>query len=516
MAVIDFFDRGWSLDPSAIVYRTDHETWTYDEAGRTSCQIAHALLRDGLRRETKVAVLSPNSPLAWVCVLGIWRAGGAWVPLNPDHPAEENARLLGQLDVEILFYDPSVAKQVETVRQEVPHLRFIALERGTADPDLTSWIAGEPVTRPDVVHEMDEVVAVSPTGGTTGVPKAVMNTHRSLSVMVAHHMLALSYPEDAPIVNLAAAPMTHSSGIFTLHATARGGSVVVVPGAQVDTIIKAVETQGITEMFLPPTVLYRLLQVLDERTIDTSSLRYVIYGAAPMSVEKLRRGIERLGPIFTEVYGQSEAPASISFLLPHEHMADGQVASDERLASCGRPSPFVTLAIKDPVTGREVKHGETGEVCVRGDLVMKGYYKDPERTAETIRDGWLHTGDLGHVDRAGYLYLTDRKKDMIISGGLNIYPNEVEQVIWGHPDVEDCAVIGVPDDDWGERVTAVVEPKPGRTVDGAEIIARCRAALGAVRTPKQVIVEQLPRSANGKVLKKDVRARFWTASDKSI
>lgn len=517
MAIIDFFDRGWMMNATGVAYRTDSEAWTYEEAGRASCRIAHALLSAGIARETKVAVLSPNAPIAWICVLGIWRSGGAWVPLNPSSPVSDNATLLGRFDVEVVFYDPSLKEQVEQIRARHRNIRFIALGEGTDDVDLDSWMEGHPDTRPDIAYDMDDVVAVAPTGGTTGLPKGVMNTHRSFSVMVAHHMLAFVYPDDAQIVNLAAAPMTHSAGILTLHVTARGGSVVVVTRASPDTILAAIEGHGVTEMFLPPTVFYRLLEELEHRDADTSSLQYLIYGAAPMSVEKLRLGIERLGPVLVECYGQMEAPAAIAFLRPQEHLIDGKVAADSRLSSCGRPYPLLALAVKDPETGAEVAAGETGEICVQGDLLMKGYYKDPERTAEAIRDGWLHTGDLGHVDHEGYLQLTDRKKDMIISGGFNVYPGEVEQVIWAHPAVEDCAVVGAPDEDWGERVTAVVELKPGAVVSADEVQRRCREALGPVRTPKDVVfVDRLPRSVNGKVLKKDVRAMFWADYGRTI
>ena len=517
MAIIDFFDRGWSIDPTAIAYRTDDSVWTYDDAGRTSCRVAHALLDSGVRRETKVAVLAPNDPLAWICVLGIWRAGGAWVPLNPSSPVGDNATLLERFDVEILFYDVSLRDQAEQIRDRNADLRLIALGEGTDDVDLAQWMAGMPETRPTIDYDMDDVVAIAPTGGTTGLPKGVMNTHRSFSVMVAHQMLALGYEPADRIVNLAAAPMTHTAGLLSLQTTARGGTVVIVPRATPEYILPAIETYGVTDIFLPPTVVYRILDVLDEREVDTSSLRYLLYAAAPMSVEKLRLGIAKLGPIFIECYGQMEAPAAISFLRPAEHLVNGELAPEARLSSCGRPYPLVTVAVKDPETGAEVAVGETGEICVRGDLLMKGYYKDPERTAEAIKNGWLHTGDLGHLDDEGYLHLTDRKKDMIITGGFNVYPGEVEQVIWSHPAVEDCAVVGAPDQDWGERVTAVVELKPGQSVEAEQLVALCRESLGAVRTPKEVIfVDRLPRSVNGKVLKKDVRSRFWPASGRSI
>ncbi|MET9026563.1 AMP-binding protein [Nocardia sp. NPDC004168] len=510
MAIIDFFDRGRAINPAGVAYRTDDEVWTFDEAGALSCRIAHALLSAGMRRESKIAVLSPNSPLAWICVLGAWRAGAAWVPLNPAHPVSENIRLLRRFDVEVLFYHPALADQVAELKTAAPEVGvYIALAAGTDDVTLRDWTAQHPTAPPRVGYAMDDVVAVAPTGGTTGAPKGVMNTHRSLSAMVTHQMMALVHPAGAPIVNLAAAPMTHTAGLFSLQATARGGAVVIIPRATPERVLDAIERHRVTDLFLPPTVIYRLLEALRQRTADTSSLRYLTYGAAPMSTEKLRAGIERLGPVFLEGYGQMEAPAAISFLRPDEHLIDGRVAPEHRLRSCGRPYPLATVAILDE-SGAEVAAGVTGEICVRGDLVMKGYYKDPERTAETIVDGWLHTGDLGHRDAEGYLHITDRKKDLIISGGFNVFPGEVEQVIWSHPAVRDCAVVGAPHPDWGEVVTAVVELEAGQTVGEAELIARCRERLGPVRAPKAVVfVDQLPRSVNGKVLKKEVRERFW-------
>lgn len=215
-------------------------------------------------------------------------------------------------------------------------------------------------------------------------------------------------------------------------------------------------------------------------------------------------------------YGQTEAPASISYLTPAEHFVDGQLASDARLASVGRPNPLVRVEIVGE-RGELLKQGETGEICVRGDLVMKGYYRAPDKTAETIVDGWLHTGDIGHLDRDGYLHITDRKKDMIISGGFNVYPSEIEQVIWAHPAVQDCAVIGVPDDKWGEAVKAVVELNAGQQVSAEELVALCKEKLGSVKAPKSVdFVAALPRSTAGKVLKKDLRERYWQGQQRRI
>jgi acyl-CoA synthetase (AMP-forming)/AMP-acid ligase II len=525
MAIIDFFDRGWRLDPAATAYIGSERSWTFQEAGEMSCRIAHALLDADLGRTAKVGVLSPNDPLAWICVLGTWRAGLAWVPLNPTMPAEDLQRLIDGFDCDVLFYHPSMAPKIAELVPLLPNVKhYVCLgeqdahaDPATAEhPQLEPWLAQAPSTAPDVRYEMDDVVAIASTGGTTGMPKGVMNTHRSLAVCLAHVLMSLQYRADERIVNLAALPMTHASGVFCLAATSCGGTVVVLSKAEPGAVLDAIEKHRVTELFLAPTVVYRLLEVPDLARRDLAALRYLVYAAAPMSTEKLRVAIDLLGPVMTECYGLVEAFAGISFMRPEEHFIDGQVAPDSRLASCGRPNPLITVEIHDP-EDRALPPGQSGEICVRGDLVMKGYYKAPDKTAETVVDGWLHTGDVGHFDHEGYLFITDRKKDMIISGGLNIYPSEIEQVIWGHPAVQDCAVIGIPHHDWGEAVTAVVELNPGARVHAEELIALCKERLGSIRAPKRVeFVDSLPRSANGKVLKRAVREHYWAGHTRQI
>jgi acyl-CoA synthetase (AMP-forming)/AMP-acid ligase II len=269
-------------------------------------------------------------------------------------------------------------------------------------------------------------------------------------------------------------------------------------------------------LFLPPTVIYALLETPGIESRDFSSLRYLMYGAAPMSLDKLRRAIEMFGPVMHQGYGQTEAPGSIAFLRPGDHFVDGKIAPDSRLSACGLPAITNAISIQDD-HGQHLAQGENGEICVGGDIVMKGYYKQPDKTAEAIVDGWLHTGDIGHLDAEGFLHITDRKKDLIISGGFNVYPSEVEQVIWSHPSVLDCAVIGVPDEKWGEAVKAVIELKPGQSVSAEDIIALCKDRLGSVKAPKSVdFIATLPRSPVGKVLKKDIRAAYWTQADRKI
>ena len=518
MAIIDFYDRGWAINPTGTAYIQDERSYSFNEVGELSCRIANKLLALGLPKETKGAVWSTNDVTAWGCTLGLWRANMCWIPVNARNSAEENHYILDAFDCEVMFYQSYFAEIIAELRPKLPKIKhWICIDASAADaPSLDEWSSGQPNTRPEVPFEMDDMVMLSPTGGTTGMPKGVMNTHRSTQTFIAHYMLACPYGADEKPVNLAAAPMTHTAGLLAVPCTAQGGTVVVVTKPDPALILGAVAKHKVSEFFLPPTVIYKLLEIPGIDQVDFSSVKYLMYGAAPMSVEKLKKAIELWGPIMAGGYGQTEAPASIANLPPSHHFINGQLGSDERLSSVGRPNPLIRVEMMDD-NNQILPRGETGEICVRGDLVMKGYYKQPEKTAETIIDGWLHTGDVGNIDADGYLHITDRKKDMIISGGFNVYPSEVEQVIWGHPAVQDCAVIGVPDEKWGEAVKAVVELNAGQTVSAEEIIALCKEKLGSVMAPKTVdFIDTLPRSPVGKVLKKDLRQQYWSAAERKI
>jgi acyl-CoA synthetase (AMP-forming)/AMP-acid ligase II len=522
MAIIDFFDRGWRINPQGEAYVQDDRRFTFDEVGELSCRIANGLLALGRHKETKGAVWAVNDVTAWTCTLGLWRANMCWIPVGARNATEENLYLLDAFDCEVLFFQEQFAPVIAELRPRLPKIRLWICIDGElpgfpACRSLADWVKDHPAKRPRVAVDMDDVVMLSATGGTTGMPKGVMNTHRSAQTFCAHFMIACRYRADEKPVNLAAAPMTHTAGLLSVPCTARGGTVVVVTKPDPALLLGAIPKYRVTELFLPPTVIYRLLDIPDlGRKVDFSSLKYFMYGAAPMSVEKLKQAIEVIGPVMMGGYGQTEAPASIAYLPPDEHFADGRLASDERLSSVGQPNPLISVEIMNDAH-QILPQGETGEICVRGDLVMKGYYKAPDKTTETIVDGWLHTGDVGHIDAEGYLHITDRKKDMIISGGFNVYPSEVEQVIWGHPAVLDCAVIGVPDEKWGEAVKAVVELNAGQQVSADELIALCKDKLGSVKAPKSVdFVDVLPRSPVGKVLKKDLRARYWQGTARKI
>jgi acyl-CoA synthetase (AMP-forming)/AMP-acid ligase II len=518
MAIIDFFDRGWQINPEGAAFICDDTRYSFQEVGALTCRIAHGLLGSGISRGGHAAIMAANHPTAWACTLGAWRAGLVWIPINPKNALDENLWVMENFDADVIFFQRMFAPVVASIQDRLPRVKlWICIDdEAPGAVSLEALTKDQPSTKPAVACDPADLVAIMPTGGTTGKPKGVMVTHRSVQTFVANYLMGITYPADTPPVNLAVAPMTHTAGVLSLPCSARGGTVVVLSKPDPALLLGAIAKHRITEFFLPPTVIYRLLEIPGIEKVDFSSLKYLMYGAAPMSVEKLKQAIGLFGPVLTGGYGQTEAPASISFLRPEEHFRGGSLADDLRLASVGRPAPMNTVAILDD-ENRPVDPGGSGEICVRGDLVMKGYYKAPEATAATLVDGWLHTGDIGHLDVEGYLHITDRKKDMIISGGFNVYPSEVEQVIWSHPAVSDCAVIGVPDADWGEAVKAVVELKPGQAASADELIALCKERLGSVKAPKSVdFIKALPRSANGKVLKKDLRAGYWAGQARAI
>ena len=306
------------------------------------------------------------------------------------------------------------------------------------------------------------------------------------------------------------APLTHAAGVLCFPVMAVGGEIVVMAKPDLDEFLALVEHHRVTHTFLPPTLVYMLLAHEKLATTDLSSLRCFWYGAAPMSPERLEQALTSIGPVMAQLFGQSEAPMMVSMLPPSEHFrADGSVAR-ERLSSAGRPAPLVTVAIMAG-DGTLLPPGERGEIVVRSSLVMAGYYKDPEATAEASRHGWHHTGDIGYLDD-NYLFIVDRAKDMIITGGFNVYSAEVEQALMAHPAVRECSVVGLPDEKWGERVVAVVQPQAGAELSEAELVAFAKERIGSVKAPKQVHVwPDLPRSTVGKVLKTTIRNRLLEA-----
>ncbi|HYF28006.1 MAG TPA: AMP-binding protein [Baekduia sp.] len=518
MQVIESFDRGADAFPdrACFVLADGSRSWSFREIQTLSHRIGAALARDGFGEGSKVAVLSPNDPVAFTALLGALRINATWVALNAKSTPQDNADLLETVECDVLVYHPKLAAAADLAEGQVASLRTcISLLPGgrDGDPVLDDWMEPEGTQVPLVPDRPEAVAMMLGTGGTTGRPKAVQITHRGIQQMNLAFLAHL--PEQDP-VQLVAAPMSHAAGGITFCVFAVGGTHIIHDGVVPKDIFESIERHKVTRLFLPPTAIYALLAHPDVRSHDFSSLRHFIYAAAPMSVDKLKESMEVFGPVMTQTFGQAEAPMICTVLTPRDHVEALESGREERLASCGRPSVVATVRIMDD-DGTILGPGEKGEIVVRGDLVMPGYYKDPEQSEAVRRPGgWHGTGDIGQMDEDGFVSIVDRKRDMIISGGFNVFPSEVEQVIWGHPAVNDCAVIGLPDEKWGESVTAVVELKPGQEVEADELVKLCRDRLGPVKTPKTVIFRELPRSPVGKVLKRELRDEFWSGRARAV
>ena len=505
MALTSWLDKGASLGPDAPCLTLDGTSLSYGDVVDLSHRVARALRRSGVRPGDKVGILSANDPVAFACVFGIARAGAVWCPINPRNAGDENRELLELFDCAALIFQSGFGELVASIAPALPQLGTVVCLDGprSGAPSFADWLAAADGDPPAEAEPPDEVVALVGTGGTTGRPKGVMLTDRNLEAMSA--ITLMSYPFEGRPVYLALAPLTHAAGVLCFPVMALGGEIVVMASPDVGRFLALVERHHVTHTFLPPTLIYMVLGHPDLDRTDLRSLRCFWYGAAPMSVARLEEALERIGPM-AQLFGQSEAPMMVSTMSPAQHRRrDGSVARS-RLASAGRPSPLVTVAIMSDA-GALLPAGERGEIVVRGSLVMAGYYKNPEATAEVSAHGWHHTGDIGYLDDDGYLFIVDRAKDMVISGGFNVYSAEVEQALMAHEAVRDCAVIGLPDEKWGERVTAVVELVPERSVSGDDLVAFVKARIGSVKAPKQIeFWDALPRSTVGKILKTDVRA----------
>ncbi|MCT2399318.1 class I adenylate-forming enzyme family protein [Novosphingobium mangrovi (ex Huang et al. 2023)] len=515
MRMIDFFDRGVRIAGDRPCLVTDTETLTYREVDAQVRAIANMLIADGFAPGAHAAVLSGNSAIAFEAVLGILRADGVWAMANHRAGLSENAYLFDLLDIDTVFVSQEVADRVAPLRAQCPRIRrFIALDGEIEGCDYAlSDLAMDTGPVPQRREGRDDELAfLANTGGTTGRSKGVMLSNGNWQALVSS--LVASMPMKTAPVNCVAAPMTHAAGPLALASMALGGTVVVLPRFEPGAVLEAIERHRVTYMFLPPTAIYMLLDHPGAGNFDLSSLEYVSYAGAPMALERLKQAIRVLGPVMNASFGQTESPMCVTAMPPHEHLnADGELAHP---GSCGRPNLLSIVEIMDD-EGNILGPGERGEIVVRGPLVMQGYYKNPEATEEVSRFGWHHTGDIGVRDEHGWFYVVDRKKDMIISGGFNVYPAEVEDALLAHPDIAQCAVIGVPHDKWGEEVIAFVEMHAGSELDEAAVCTFMRERVGPVKTPKRIsVVAALPRTNAGKISRAELRKPFWEGREAAI
>ena len=516
MRLIDAFDRAAALWPAnAFVRQGEFESCYADSAGRTH-RIAAALQREGHAPGTRIGIYTANDWRGLEAMLGVWRAGCVLVPVNVRNSVQQNAAILRTREPVLLFYHSAFAHEVEQVIAACPSIRAaVCLDRDDGQrPGLAGWMAPEGARAAEFPSNPLDPWTIYSTSGTTGASKGVAHTH--LSNLVTSMDMLFSMRVFEAKRHLVVAPMTHFAGTFIFALTMTGSTHVLLPRVDPAEVLETIERERIQVTFMPPTVIYALLAHPDARARDYRSLEHFVYAAAPMAADKLKEAIAVFGPVMMNMYGQAEAIGPISYLRPEEHRPGEDETWERRLRSIGRSSLMRQVDVMRE-DGTLAAPGEAGEVVVRSWVTLPGYLDDPQATEQVNRHGWYHTGDVGAKDAEGYVTLLDRKKDVIITGGFNVYSVEVEQALMEHEAVLEACVIGIPDEKWGEAVHAVVELKPGRGVEAAELIELCRRRVGSVSAPKRVeFRETLPRSATGKVLKRELRDAYWAGRERRI
>jgi acyl-CoA synthetase (AMP-forming)/AMP-acid ligase II len=482
-------------------------------------RVANGLSALGVTPGERVGLLLPNCLEFIPTQHGIWKAGAVLVQMPGRASAATHRTNLEQTGATTLIYHAQYEDVAQEMLAGLPNVKTVlrigaapGQQGGVPALDYSAHVEAQASTPPDVlINEHDEAYVLF-TSGSTGEPKGVVNSHFTW----AHYSITagLEIGDIRPGEVFAhGAPLTHYTQIFVMPTFLRGGTNVMLPGLEVDALLDAVERERVTATAVVPTIIYLLLDSPRLTQADLSSLQTVVYAGAPIAPERLRQALDVLGPVFVQTYAGTE-PGYVSCLRKEDHRVDSELAV-ARLASAGRPIPYVKVCIQDE-QDRELPVGEFGEVCSQQLGQMLGYV-DSSRNAEALRDGWVHTGDIGYLDPDGFLYLVDRKKDMVVSGGFNVFPRQVEDALQTHPAVAQSAVVGVPHEKWGEAVHAFVVRRPGAAVTDSELMAHVKGALGGVAAPKTVEFRtELPLNPAGKVDKKSLRAPFWAGRTRQV
>ncbi|MBI4081984.1 MAG: AMP-binding protein [Candidatus Lambdaproteobacteria bacterium] len=500
-------------DRVAFVWGERHVT--FREANRRFNRMANALRGLGLCPGDRVAVLMSNGLASIEAGYGAAKAGLALVPLNGRHTLAEHAQIVRDAGASVLLAGPEFEELAGALAETEPALAHVIGEgwRHAGAPDYEALLAAASEAEPEVPVAPDDVFRISYTSGTTGLPKGVVATQRSYRARLHNFFAALEYRLGVEDAIAHVGPLNFATRNYLDPYYLRGARNVILSRFDPEELQAVAARERVTHLMLVPTMIIRLLDSLRPERYDLSGLTRINYGTAPMPVEALRRGIEAFGPIFRGHYGLTEASQPITVLYPFEHVLEGDAGEVARLASCGRPIAGLGLALLD-AEGRRQAPGEVGELCIRVEGCVAGtYWNNPAATAETFRGGWLHTGDLARQDAEGYVYIVGRSKDMIITGGLNVYAREVEEALFRHPGISEAAVVGIPDPEWGESILAFFSPRAGALLNAEEVIRHCQALIASYKKPRRVeILPELPKNNNGKIDKRLLRQRFLDKS----
>jgi len=506
----------WYPDKTAAV--SENTRLTYTEFNRRTNAIANALIKFGIRPHDHVAIICQNASQYLEVVYAAAKIGAVAVCLNWRLSAKELAALINHSDSKVVFYSKKYEHMFAAMRKDVKaDLRYVAIGgalEGAVDYEKLVETNGTDEPKISVNIDENDTVIMMYTSGTTGTPKGVMLTHKNMISNAVNTVIEFQAGRDLVYLNIL--PLFHIAIFLPMNCVMVGGTNVFLPEFNPETALALIEREKVTFTGCAPAIVKFLIETPNFKKYNLSSLRLVLYAAAPMPMAVITKAIEDLKCDFVQVFGMTETSPVTHTLTPEEHILEGPEYKVRRLGSVGRPIINVQSKIVDD-DGKECPVGVVGEIVDKGDTIMKGYYKMPEATAETIKDGWLYTGDMGYADEYGYVYLADRKKDMIITGAENVYPVEVEMCILKMSGIADVAVIGIPDDKWGETVKAIVVRKPGANVTAQDVIDHCKANIASFKKPQTVdFVDALPRNVMGKMQKHILREPYWAGRKRKI
>ena len=502
MLTVELIRRGARYFAERTAVYFEDKSLTFAEVDKLSNRFARVLARNGIDRGGRLAILANNGlysvPVDFACV----KAGAARTPLNARLSMDEHEHMLRDTAARVVIYDSELAERAEVLATRIAGLRMLGIGSNRCGSDLLVEAQSEPETDPRIHAEPDDVILTVFTSGTTGRLKAAEHTQASYAAI--SNNLSMNLPDIRPDdVMVHASSLFHASGVFIIPYWIKGAATAILAKFEPSEFLEALSRWRATSTHVVPTMLAMLLALPDIEAADLASVRTIVYGASPMPLPVIKRAIELWGPRFVQYYGQTEAPIFITKLSEEDHAAPD---TGRRLMSCGRPSVDCEIRLVDD-KGNDVEPGEQGEIALRAPFVMKGYFNASDLNAATfIEGGWLRTRDVGRFDEGGYLYLVDRTSDMIITGGYNVYPREVEDALMAHPSVLECAVVGAPHEKWVEAVTAFVVLRAGSTASEDELIEFTRERLAHYKVPKSIrFIDEVPKSAVGKILRRALR-----------
>lgn len=513
----DLLGRSARKFPNKTAVVFENVRLTYKEVDERANAIANSLIRMGIQRGDRVTLLADNTH-EWIeMYFAPAKAGATFAPVNASAPPNEMEYVLGYIAPKVIVLQPRFVDMIQLMKNRLPSVKSYIVMGGVDVSGMENYerlIEEDSKEDPDIQVDPLDTALIIFTGGTTGMPRGAMHTHRGCVYNV--HSMAIDLRQNYNDVEMHVTPIYHTAmAAQIMCSTFLGNKHVIARKFETENVLNLISKEGVTCGFVVPTIINMIMQVPDLQKYDLSSLRCLYYGGAPMPIKLLEQALDALSCGFIQFYGQTEG-FLYATLPPEDHVLKGPEEKVRRSRAAGRALVNYELRIVDE-QGRDVQHGEVGEITIKGPSMSTGYWDRPDETAEMIRNGWLHTGDLARMDEDGYIYVVERKKDMIISGGKNIYCPEVEDILYKHPAILEATVFGVPDDYWGEAVKAAVVLKPGKELKEEELIEFVAEHISSYKKPKSVdFLRELPKSPAGKIIKRVLRDEYWAEKGRTI